>query len=228
MFCYMCCKEATGDEHVPPRCLFPESKDLPAGVDLRKQLITVPSCDEHNTAKSRDDEYLLYLLVINLPANETAKSQFLTKVIRSIKRNPRLIEKFMTNPHAVTVVDNETGEVNKTVAINIDNARLDSALTHISRALYFHHFKEQWLGNVKVHPDFLLASLDPHEGQKLNEAGEKMAEAADHLFSGCEFHGANQDVFKYQVLGGDAEIHKLMRLHFYNGCRVSVFFGIDN
>ena len=44
--CYMCEKESTSSEHVPPKCLFPEKKDLPDGVDLRKSLITVPSCDE--------------------------------------------------------------------------------------------------------------------------------------------------------------------------------------
>ena len=94
MTCYMCEKLETGVEHVPPRCLFPKQKDLPAGVDLRKQLITVPACDEHNTCKSQDDEYLLYLLVINLPANETAKNQFFTKIMRSIQLNPGLIKRF--------------------------------------------------------------------------------------------------------------------------------------
>ena len=58
--CYMCTSAATSVEHVPPRCLFPEQKDLPIGVDLRKQLITVPSCDIHNSRKSKDDEYLFY------------------------------------------------------------------------------------------------------------------------------------------------------------------------
>lgn len=63
--CYMCEATATSVEHVPPRCLFPEQKDLPSGVNLRKQLITVPSCEAHNTSKSKDDEYLLYALLMN-------------------------------------------------------------------------------------------------------------------------------------------------------------------
>lgn len=227
MICYMCDNEAEGVEHVPPRCLFPEKMDLPEGADLRRQLITVPSCNEHNTSKSQDDEYLLYLLVINLPANETAKSQFFTKVIRSIQRNPRLMNRLMANPRPVTVVDKEARLAHYTVALHIDDARLESVLNHIARALYFHHFKTQWLGNVRTQPDFLLASLELSGDQGQNKLGELMSASADYLFSASDFYGENPDVFKYQVLDGNEDVHKLMRLHFYGGCRVSVFFGAN-
>ncbi len=80
--CYMCDEKSTSSEHVPPKCLFPEEKDLPPGVDLRKSLITVPSGDLHNSKKSSDDEYLLYCLVMSIPSNEIAKKLFLTKVMR--------------------------------------------------------------------------------------------------------------------------------------------------
>lgn len=224
MSCYMCENEAPGSEHVPPRCLFPEQKDLPEGVDLRRQLITVPACDEHNTAKSKDDEYLLHVLAINLPANEVAKNQFLSKVLRSFQRNSRLLQHLMQNPKAVTAVDDETEEVNQTVAVTIDDVRLDSALDHIARALYYHHFGEKWTGSVRTQPDFLLVSLDPAEARELNEPGERMAAAADQFFDGIPFHGENPDVFKYQVIDGNERLKRLMRLHFYNGCRVTVFF----
>lgn len=89
--CYMCDKSPTSVEHVPPRCLFPEQKDLPDGIDLRKQLITVPSCDEHNTKTSKDDEYLLYVLLMNIANNQSAEQHFDTKVIRAIGRNPSVM-----------------------------------------------------------------------------------------------------------------------------------------
>src|SRR5207249_7535044 len=56
--CYMCDRQATSHEHVPPKCIFPERKDTD-GQDLRAQLITVPSCDIHNSKKSKDDESLM-------------------------------------------------------------------------------------------------------------------------------------------------------------------------
>lgn len=44
--CYMCEAAPTSREHVPPKCLFPESKDV-NGQNFRENLITVPSCDIH-------------------------------------------------------------------------------------------------------------------------------------------------------------------------------------
>ena len=56
--CYICGAPATSKEHVPPQCLFPEKKDI--GTEkFRKDLITVPSCELHNTNKSKDDEFLM-------------------------------------------------------------------------------------------------------------------------------------------------------------------------
>jgi hypothetical protein len=57
----MCDSLATSSEHVPPKCFFPEKKDLPREVDLRKNLFKVPSCDAHNSQKSHDDEYFFYV-----------------------------------------------------------------------------------------------------------------------------------------------------------------------
>ena len=74
--CYMCDGRATTDEHVPPKCLFPEEKDLPKEVSLRVELIKVPSCELHNTAKSKDDEYLLYVLCMNIANNAVAFQHF--------------------------------------------------------------------------------------------------------------------------------------------------------
>ena len=50
--CYVCGREATSREHVPPRCFFPDDNRY------RKQLITVRSCTEHNEDTSLDDEYV--------------------------------------------------------------------------------------------------------------------------------------------------------------------------
>lgn len=67
-YCYWCGKLATSKEHVPPKCLFPEFKDTKDVYDnsFRHNLITVPSCDEHNLVKSRDDEYLMTCLAVVL------------------------------------------------------------------------------------------------------------------------------------------------------------------
>jgi hypothetical protein len=62
--CYFCGALATSKEHVPPRCLFPKAGDVVDGADYRKNLVTVASCDVHNMHKSKEDEYLRFILAL--------------------------------------------------------------------------------------------------------------------------------------------------------------------
>lgn len=219
----MCEREASTVEHVPPLCIFPESKDLPHGLDLRRNLITVPSCMDHNTRTSRDDEYLLYTLVVNLPANETAFQQFSTKVTRAMERNPSLMRLLMTKLKPVVVEDKTTGERFESASFEVDTARFYGALEKVARGLHFHHFGARWIGPVEVYPEFLL-SLDESQSLKTNEATRKIAQASDALFRNSAAYGQNPQVFHYQVHRDDARRVTLMRLSFYGRCRVTVAF----
>lgn len=53
--CYRCNNIATSVEHVPAKCFFPK--------EHRKNLITVPSCEQHNNETSKDDEYVRGIIV---------------------------------------------------------------------------------------------------------------------------------------------------------------------
>jgi len=122
--CYRCDAEATSDEHVPPKCLFPEKKDLPE-EDYRKNLITVPSCEAHNTARSHDDEYLFCVLVASYENNPVARQHFETKIIRLLRRKPwfqTTLLKFLT-----PVLLN--GE--KTAAFKVDQKDLKGFLSRL-------------------------------------------------------------------------------------------------
>ena len=103
--CYMCGECVTSREHVPPKCLFPEKKDLPKGFNLRKNLITVPSCDLHNTHKSQDDQYLQLVLTCTFEGNNTKTNLFNTKVMRAFDRKPQLLAGFMKQREKVLVPD---------------------------------------------------------------------------------------------------------------------------
>lgn len=222
--CYMCEREGTTTEHVPPKCIFPEQKDLPEGMDLRKQLITVPACDLHNTKKSKDDEYILYALVMNLPANEFGKNQFLKKLMRAIERNPKLINQFLKNHKRVTTHDTKKDKWQKTIAVEMDIQRFKSAISMISRALYFHHYGEKWLGKVSVYAEFLI-SLDPYSAIGTNATIENMAKAVDIFFKDESYLGENPDIFKYQIVDGNDRCEKIFRLYFYGSCKINVIFG---
>lgn len=221
--CYMCNKEGVTVEHVPPKCLFPEQKDLPDGKDLRRDLITVPACEDHNSKKSKDDEYLLYCLVMNLPANSIAENHFLSKIMRAIDRNASIINSIVENNAPVRVNDTETGEWFETVAVNVDTHRLYYALECMARALYYHHYKRQWSARVQIEPEFLLALGTPDD-LHVNKRTETVAKSSNILFKEAIHYGKNPEVFTYQVFESDSKLPFAMRLHFYGRCRVTVAF----
>lgn len=92
-YCYMCGAVATTVEHAPPKCLFPEAKDTP-GADFRKNLITVPSCIEHNCSKSSDDEFLMVSIAGIVGNNSIGYHHATGKVDRALRRSSyRLLNK---------------------------------------------------------------------------------------------------------------------------------------
>jgi len=223
VICYMCNAARTSDEHVPPKGLFPKKRDLPPGVDLRKQLITVPSCDVHNSEKSLDDEYLMYALVFGIQNNPTASEQIKGKITRAMCANPGVARLIAQNQKPVRVEDTTTGKIEETIALRIDSQRIHQALDHIGRALHFHHFCAQWKGEVQVIPLFLL-SLEESSAEDFNASLESMGKKVEELLSGETAHGANPDVFTYKVIKPGPQIPVVMLLTFYGGSKVALLF----
>lgn len=214
--CYACNQEATTVEHAPPRCIFPEKKDLPPGVDLRKNLITVPSCEAHNTIRSGDDEYLLYVLPASLGSNETGLHQHLTKVKRAIERRPLLGTALRREAKEIIVHDTETDTWFKAAATPLDVARIDGVLAMNARAIYFHHYGVRFDGELKVYKNFLLSLVHPD----LNECTEEMFKMSDQLFAFQTPMGSNPEVFTYRFeRDGNTE---LLELVFYGKNKVLI------
>lgn len=223
--CYACNAAATSVEHVPPRCLFPATKDLPKGVSLRNQLITVPSCDAHNGAKSKDDLFLQYALVFAVPGNRIAKNHFANAVYRGIDKRPDLANNMFLNSVPVVAVDTLTGARWESIAIDVDRDRLDAALEGVGRGLHFHHFQAKWFGPIRVHAEFLLGSVDPTDARAVNEPMEKLVRGFNTIFAKVPYHGANPGVFEYQVIATQGSTPTMMRLHFYQGVKVTLIFN---
>ncbi len=224
--CYMCAAEATSVEHVPPRGLFPKQKDLPSGVNLRKQLITVPSCDLHNSEKSKEDTYLRNILVMNVPNNTTAQNHFLKAVTRSYQQRPALLNSIANTQVPVEVEDSTTGQRQQTLAVRVDESRLNNVLGMMARALYFHHFGTRWTEDVKIFPSFLLAVIEPN-AVELNAPVEHMAAYTEELMAGKPIHGENPQVFSYQVAENVKPLRAIIRLRFYEGSYVTVLFAFS-
>lgn len=225
--CYACNSIATTREHVPPACLFPEAKDNPGDKDLRRNLITVPSCENHNLAKSADDEYFLWVLSTNIPANSIAQRQVFTKLSRSHMRRPALGKSFFDEAKDVYVKESHSDIVHEAVEVPLDGARFERALKLVSLGIYRHHFNKNWHGSHRVHADFVAFPYEKVPGE-VDRARIEFYNAAQRLFASEDKHGENPDVFYFQIHQQGEHNGIFMRLVFYEGCTATAMFGVDS
>lgn len=221
--CFVCHNPATTREHVPPLCLFPETKDAEGGRDLRRNLITVPACADHNLAKSTDDEYFRLVVSMNVAANRVGTWQAVTKVARAQGRRPALGQSILEGAKDVTVVDSRTGSEHPAAEAPLDRARVTRVLDLVALGVYRHHFGESWSGTVRVHPDF-IADIGTEGMTDVDTARVFLFEAADRLFAPEPKRGDNPDVFWYQVHESRMPEQCQIRLAFYSGCTVTALF----
>lgn len=210
----MCSNPATSYEHAPPRCIFPALKDSSDATNRRQNLIKVPSCHEHNSAKSKDDEYLLYILSLSVTSNSIGHNQALSKVKRASVKRPALLSALNSKALPTTIKNLNTGDTIDVIALFPDGNRINTALENCARALYFHETGKKFNGRAKVVNGFLIDSVENSE-KKLQAFS--MIEAG---FAKNAYLGSNQDTFKYKV---DIQNESAMFLfEFYGSAKVII------
>lgn len=215
----MCVSLATSREHVPPLCLFPESKDV-GGKDYRRNLITVPSCDEHNSKKKSDDEFLMVSLAGIIGNNSTGYRQRFSKVDRALRASSsHLLALTLRDARVVSRLELAENQFLEIIWGTPDLARLTRCFEHIAYGLHQHHFGRQFDGRLHVH----LGYLSRKEHNDATWAQFVHDRAALDL-EGKPALGANPDVFCYQVADPDRFGFYLMRLYIYGGLQVFVAF----
>lgn len=216
--CYLCERVAVSKEHVPPKCLFPKDKLSSKGLGYRQNLIKVPSCDVHNSLKSKDDEYLLFLLVTGMYDNDNKEHLFTNKTLKAINRKPHVYESFMKDLKP-TLIKNKLGNVYETATFTVDLKRFDSVIHHIACGIYFHHLGEKWFKNSKVISNALI---DLSEGnQSINDENEAVFATLRKGFEILPSHGDNPEIFKYKFYSKNTDKH-LIHMTFYEGIEVTV------
>lgn len=76
-------------EHAPPKSFFPKDK--------RKNLITVPSCAEHNNAKSNDDIYVLAQVTMNSSPRNDAGCVFMKSIAPQLEYNQEALRRILAD-----------------------------------------------------------------------------------------------------------------------------------
>lgn len=208
----MCGQPATTTEHVPPRSLFPEKKDLPPGYDLRKSLITVPSCRTHNTKKSKDDEYLALVLTVARGNNQFGTHHFATKVMRAFTRRPLLLRLYR-DLQPVHIQSAETG------MFTIDKPRFRRCIEHMVLALCFNDFRRKWPHPMYLDSPSLLHFDNPNLPMLLNAKFNFFQSINKHL-GDTPRKGANPEIFTYRMTVLKPHDLLLAHLVFYEGCQI--------
>jgi len=209
----MCEEKATSREHVPPKCIFPEVKDL--GIDYRKSPIIVPSCDVHNMRKSKDDEYLMMVLTCSITNNRVAMGQIKTKILRAWQRNPKLAELLLRVNKPIL----SNGK--STLAFKADIRRFNRSLDWIVRGLYYSQDKKKWSVKLRIESPAMLF-LEGKDALKSNQILRHMGAAVYQVLSDLPTIGENPDVFWYQMLHNRPD-ELLINMIFFGGLQVLAF-----
>jgi hypothetical protein len=147
--CYWCGIELTPEtnkrEHVPPNSFFPKG--------YKEQLITVPSCEEHNTQFSTIDErFKIYIQ--SMGTNQIAIDDFKDKTVRGLNREQsrKFVESLSENSF-YTEIDGE-----QKLVFKIDPNHTDIFIEKIFRGIYFYHKEKPATGKI-MH--FSVQLFDP-------------------------------------------------------------------
>jgi hypothetical protein len=201
----------TSAEHVPPKCIFPEVKD--AGVDFRKNLITVPSCDAHNTAKSQDDEFLLLALVVYIGNNKAGEDHFFRKIRRAVQRMPGAFRKKIDDSFHVAGIPG-TG-----AALQFDRDRFDHEIDMIVRALYFH--ETGTILTLRVRVETPMFHIREGHQLKFDAAAQELATGVRGFIGpNTRWSGADPDIFQYRFRHEPAESLFAVEMLFYGHFQV--------
>lgn len=212
----MCESRACSVEHVPPRALFPEQKDI-GHRNYRKNLMTVPSCATHNMLKSGDDEFLMVSLSGLIGANWLSLAHKYTKVERADRRSKGRLSGQMFKKPPVLLELEANGERFEVHWGQPDHPRLVSCFDKIARGVAYWKFGKRFLGETKPLLGYLLV-----EDESAKNFQQFVKDKADVELEGSKSFGENPEVFYFQHTEPDNFGLWMIRLTFFEGLRVYV------
>lgn len=191
--CYYCGADAVSKEHVPPLCFFPKGQ--------RKNLITVPACDQHNKDLSTDQEYVRNMIVLNYNNNYDGTQLAIDKAFKAITNNPWLIAEIKRQ---LVMSMNKIG----VPALTLDTIKMDKVFCAMGRALYYHDFGFVYNGEWRVFYDSNFLSPSKHNEESFKQFEDFKKSLGS--FSYTDRQVQNPKIFQYAYsIEGSNIIYKL-------------------
>ncbi|MGG4107982.1 hypothetical protein AAXB25_29245 [Paenibacillus lautus] len=214
--CYWCGAKANSMEHVPPKCLFPEEKDVKeiTKKNYRDNLIRVTSCDEHNLKKSNLDEYLMVHLSGRVGNYFVAYLNTATKINRIKLRNPKVFK--IDRPDVVKI----KGKEFPVLWVDIDTGKLAYSFESIARGLYFYEYGDNFIGKCLAITKLFKNSDNPEASKYIDRSFEIIEN--EKKYWNTEIKGSNPEIFTYQFSKVDGFNCQTLALNFYGGTVVYV------
>jgi hypothetical protein len=179
--CYACDQPATTREHVPPQSFFPKGH--------RNDLMTVPSCELHNNAHSKDVEYTRNVLSTYLGTNTVGQQHFNDKAVRSFDHSPKLLFQTFGKIRLVGQQGMEVG------IYPFAEERVTNVMKSCARALYFLR-----TGERKIDWELLFPSLSFRSGTPTAIIQQySKAISTFRQLPYVEQQTASPDVFEYAI-----------------------------
>ena len=212
----MCEAEGTTREHVPPRCLFLRTYRDPAW--------TVPSCETHNTKKSKDDEFLKLVLLSTGQENEIGAVVY-ESVQRAIKEKPKLYGSLLRPGGAFSAVPvfAPDGTLDVALALAIPEERHETVLQQVACGLFYLLYDRPFYGKVSYFPLYAQYRGTRDTMSRSRDAFYFAAfiEKALQMYDFPQF-GDHRQVFYFRHFPiGEAE---LIQTVFYEGVQVVFIF----
>jgi hypothetical protein len=213
--CYFCGGPATSDEHVPPKAFFPEDGALPNARSLRVNLITVPSCDLHNSRKSGDDEAFFAVIAGSIGVNHHAIGITRRKVLSAIRGKPKKLQAFYRDLQPAVFNKVPTG------IFTVDKDRFDRWVVAQARALYFHQYRQRWVSDMQVVAGMMIPNSPQLAGPYNVEVIELFKLGTGYL-NETPWRGTNQEIFRYKIRRNVPAVELWLLMDYYEGFPVLV------
>lgn len=211
--CYCCNAVGLTDDHIPPKCFFPSNH--------RKNLITVPACNEHNSDRSKDDEYTALVLLLH-SQSEIALEMLCSKGFKQLCRRQgklgKLIfqdaRKIMLFYRQDKILIMEEGSV-----IRHDRSRINRVIESIAKGIFY---KESNYTKKALHPCIVKGLQFMHSNlERPKDFNRQLAFHHGFFVKGEQFEslglikkGSNPDIFYYQFFRKNNDF--AIRMVFYN------------
>lgn len=163
-------------------------------MNLRKELITVPSCAAHNSGKSSDDEFLMMSLAGIVGNNAIGYRHWTGKVNRAMRRSSyRVLNSTVLKPKRIERLVVKENYFIDAIWGTPDLARLYRCFEQVLRGLYFHDCGQRFEGEIRLIPGFIK-----HEPGHAHTWQKSIEARYQHEADSMPRLGSNSEVFYYQ------------------------------